>query len=66
MLAKSKLILLNENGCSLIHIVLKFVPMDPTDNKLALVQIMAWHWRDIIRNNYAMVYRCIYSYLQGY
>ena len=22
----------------------KFTPMGPIDNKLALVQVMAWHW----------------------
>ena len=36
-------IFLNENGRILIKISVKFVPMSPIDNKLALVQVMAWH-----------------------
>ena len=34
--------LLNENVWILIKISLKFVPRDPINNILALVQIMAW------------------------
>ena len=37
-----KCIFLNENNRILIRISLKFVPMSPVDNKLALVQVMAW------------------------
>ena len=28
----------------LIQILLKFVSMDPINNKPALLQMMAWHW----------------------
>ena len=35
-------IFLNENVWISIEISLKFVPKGPIDNKLALVQIMAW------------------------
>ena len=35
-------IFLNENYRIPIHISLKYVPMSPTDNKPALVQVMAW------------------------
>ena len=37
-----KCIFLNENSSILISIPLKFVSMSQIDNKLALVQIMAW------------------------
>ena len=37
-----KCIFLNENERILIRISLKFVPRIPTDNKAALVQVMAW------------------------
>ena len=37
-----KCIFLNENNRILIRISLKFVPRSPVDNKLALVQVMAW------------------------
>ena len=37
-----KCIFLNENDRILIQISLKFVPMNPIDNKPALVQVMAW------------------------
>ena len=37
-------IFLNENGRISIQISLKFVPKSPTDNKPALVQVMAWCW----------------------
>ena len=33
----------NENGLISIEVSLKFVPKDPFNNILALVQIMAWH-----------------------
>ena len=36
-------IFLNENDRIPIQISLKFVPRSPIDNKLALVQVMAWH-----------------------
>ena len=39
----SKCIFLNENGRIPIRISLKFVPRSLIDNKLALVQVMAWH-----------------------
>ena len=35
-------IFLNENDRILIQISLKYVPKIPIDNKLALVQVMAW------------------------
>ena len=35
-------IFLNENDRIPIQISLKFVPSSPTDNKPALVQVMAW------------------------
>ena len=38
-----KSIFLNENCCFAIHISLKCIPQGPTDNKSALVQIMASH-----------------------
>ena len=34
---------LRENICNLVEISPKFVPKGPTDNNLALVQIMIWH-----------------------
>ena len=34
----------NENDRIPIKIPLKFVPMSPINNKLALAQVMAWHW----------------------
>ena len=37
-------ILFDENFYILIQISLNFVPDGPIDNKLALVQILAWHW----------------------
>ena len=37
-------IFLYENLRSLIRISLNFVPNGPINNKLALVQMMAWHW----------------------
>ena len=37
-----KWIFLNKNGIIPIQISLKFVPRSPIDNKLALVQVMAW------------------------
>ena len=37
-----KCIFFNENNRILIKIILKFVPRSPTDNKPALVQVMAW------------------------
>ena len=37
-----KCIFLNENYIIPIQISLKFVPRSPIDNKLALVQVMAW------------------------
>ena len=37
-----KCIFLNENDRILIEISLKFVPRSPTDNKTALVHVMAW------------------------
>ena len=36
-------IFLYENFRSLIRISLNFVPNGPINNKLALVQMMAWH-----------------------
>ena len=39
-----KCIFLNENDRIPIQISLKFVPRSPIDNKLALVQVMAWCW----------------------
>ena len=39
---KFKSIFLNENDRIPIRISLKFVPMSPIDNNLALVQVMAW------------------------
>ena len=39
-----KLIFLNENGRILIQISLESVLKGSTDNKSALVQIMAWYW----------------------
>ena len=39
---KFKCIFLNGNVRILIKISLKFVPKDPIDCKLALVQVMAW------------------------
>ena len=39
----SKGIFLNVNLFILIHIWLEFIPKGPTDNKLALVQVMACH-----------------------
>ena len=38
-----KCIFLNENVRISIKISLKFLPNGPIDNKLALVQVMAWH-----------------------
>ena len=38
-----KCIFLNENDRIPTQISLKFVPRSPTDNKPALVQVMAWH-----------------------
>ena len=35
---------LNENDRIPIRFSLKFVPMSPIDNKLVLVQVMAWRW----------------------
>ena len=37
-----KYIFLNENDRITIQISLNFVPMSPTDNMPALVQVMAW------------------------
>ena len=37
---------MNEKFCILIQISLKFVLEGPTDNKSALVQVMAWCWTD--------------------
>ena len=37
-----KCIFLNENACISIKIPLKFVPEDPINNILALVEMMAW------------------------
>ena len=39
-----KYILLNENYCILIKMLLKFVHQIQVDNKSALVQVMAWCW----------------------
>ena len=39
----SKRIFMNEKFCISIQISLKFVPNGATDNKSALVQVMAWH-----------------------
>ena len=39
-----KCIFLNKNDRVLIQISLKFVPRSPIDNKLALVQVVAWRW----------------------
>ena len=39
-----KCIFLNESYCILIQISLKFVPKYPSEDKPALVQIMAWCW----------------------
>ena len=39
---KFKSIFLNENDRIPIRISLKFVPMSPIDNNLAMVQVMAW------------------------
>ena len=36
-------IFLNENYCSLIQILLKFVSWDTVDIKSSVVQVMAWH-----------------------
>ena len=44
----------------------KFVPKFSNDNKLALVQKMAWHremWQAIIWNNDVLFYWCIYALL---
>ena len=38
------IILLNQNGCILIHIPPKYVSTDPIDTWPALIQIMAFHW----------------------
>ena len=38
-----KYILLNENVLNVIKISLKFVPRDPINTILVMVQIMAWH-----------------------
>ena len=38
-----KCIFLNENNKIPIRVWLKFVARSPTDNKPALVQVMAWH-----------------------
>ena len=40
-----KCIFLNGNDRIPIQISLKFVPRSPIDNKPALVQAMAWHWK---------------------
>ena len=40
-----KCIFLNQNDRMLIQISLKFVPRSPIDNKLTLVQVMAWRRR---------------------
>ena len=40
-----KLIFLNENDTISIQKLLKLVPMNPSGNKPALVQVMAWRWR---------------------
>ena len=37
-------IFMKEKFCILIWISLNFVPRGPTDNKPALVQVMAWRW----------------------
>ena len=34
---------INEETSILIETLLKFVPMDPIENKLTLIQVMAWH-----------------------
>ena len=34
---------MNENFCISILISLRFIPKGPTDNKLALVQVVTWH-----------------------
>ena len=39
-------IFMNENICSLIRILLKFISKCPIDNKPALVQVMAWRRTD--------------------
>ena len=39
---KFKCIFVNENFCISIEISLNFVLNDPIENKLALVQVMAW------------------------
>ena len=39
-----KWIFLNENDRIPIQISLKFVPRGSIDNKLTLVQVMAWRW----------------------
>ena len=40
---KFRCIFLKENERIPIQISLKFVPMSPTDNGRALIQVMAWH-----------------------
>ena len=39
-----KYIFVNENLCIFTQMSLKCVRKDPVNKKLALVQIMAWHW----------------------
>ena len=46
-----KCIFLNEKFYILIKILWKFVPKDPTNDKSALVQTMAWHWTGITWTN---------------
>ena len=36
-------IFFSERFCILIQISLKFVPNEPIDNKVALIQLMTWH-----------------------
>ena len=38
----SQCIFLDENEHVLVYILLKFIPEGPIDNKLPLVQLMAW------------------------
>ena len=46
-----KSISLNEMFCIFIKISLKFAPKGLTENKAALVQVMAWHRQAIIWTN---------------
>ena len=58
-------IFMNEKFCISIRVSLKFVPKGPTDNKSAMVQVMANRHQAITRTNADPVHWCIYAVLVG-